>query len=318
MEKKINIIGFGLVGCLLTYVLAKNKNIRLTIYDANLASSSKVAAGIFNPITGKRMVKTWLADEIFPVLHQVYTDIEKDYGIKFLHYKPIFKPFHDVAEQNYWMGKSADIAYKNWIEIIQTVDTEAIECPFGGLKINQSGWLDINVFLEKSRVIFKNELKNKVFVPSEHIGETNIFCEGAHAAQNPLWKDLAWQLNKGEIIDLEIESYKTEYTINKSVFILQTDDKQRVGSTYHHHDLEPNITQTGIAELEEKLKSFLKSDYKLLDTKFGIRPATKDRRPFVFEHQSEKNNYIINGFGSKAVSLAPYFVNQWVEKMGFN
>lgn len=318
MTKKINIIGFGLVGCILAYLLAKKRNIQITIFDANLASSSKVAAGIFNPITGKRMVKTWLADEIFPFLHQVYSEIEVDFSIHFLHKTPIFKPFHDLAEQNYWMGKSAEIEYKNWIEIISESDTTNIDCPYGGLKINHSGWVDINQFLEKSKQIFKDNIKSELFDPKNHIGEINIFCEGAHAAQNPLWKDLNWQLNKGEILDIEIEDYNTNYIVNKSVFILQTNHYQRVGSTYHHHDLEPKITQNGIAELEQKLTTFLKSPYQIKDIKFGIRPATKDRRPFVFEHKTQKNNFIINGFGSKAVSLAPYFVSQLVEKLNLD
>lgn len=314
MQKKVNIIGFGLVGCILAYLLAKNKNLSITIYEANLTSSSKVAAGIFNPITGKRMVKTWLADIIFPVLHQLYKAIENEYQIQILHNKPIFKPFNDLEEQNYWMGKSADITYKNWIEIISKSDTDKIICPYGGLKINQSGWLDINLLLEKSKQIFKKNIKYQIFNPKEHLGELNIFCEGAYASQNPLWKNLGWQLNKGEIMDIEIKNYHSNYIINKSIFILQTANFQRIGSTYHHHDIVHNCTQAGADELKLKLSSLLISDYIIKDVKFGIRPATKDRRPFVMEHLTEKKNYIINGFGSKAVSLAPYFVQEFINK----
>ena len=46
-------------------------------------SSSKVAAGLYNPITGRKMVKTWLADELFPNLSKFYQDLEKKIDTKF-------------------------------------------------------------------------------------------------------------------------------------------------------------------------------------------------------------------------------------------
>lgn len=311
-NSKINIIGQGLVGSILAHILHK-KNIDFTIYDAGLLSSSQVAAGIFNPITGKRMVKTWMADDVFPFLLTFYKAIEEDFGIKILYETPIFKPFHDVAEQNHWMGKSAEDTYKNWIEVVPTLPNKAITNPCGGLLIKQAGWLDVNVFLSNTQTTFKNQIKTNFFNYQDHGGELNFFCEGAHASKNELWKNLSWQLNKGEILDIEIQDYSTEYIVNKSVFIVQTPQGQRVGSTYHHHDLEPAITENGVIELKEKLETFLTWPYKIKDTKFGIRPATKDRRPFIFEHDTEKNNFILNGFGSKAVSLAPYFVSKFME-----
>ena len=44
-----------------------------------------------------------------------------------------------------------------------------------------------------------------------------------------------------------------------------------------------------------------------VEQKTGIRPATKDRRPFIGFHPEQKLLGIFNGFGAKGVSLAPYF-----------
>ncbi|WP_332911310.1 FAD-dependent oxidoreductase [Algoriphagus boritolerans] len=41
--------------------------------------------------------------------------------------------------------------------------------------------------------------------------------------------------------------------------------------------------------------------------KVGIRPATKDRKPFLGKHPKEDSVYMFNGFGAKGVSLVPYF-----------
>jgi glycine/D-amino acid oxidase-like deaminating enzyme len=55
-------------------------------------------------------------------------------------------------------------------------------------------------------------------------------------------------------------------------------------------------------------------DFELVQQKTGIRPATQDRRPFVGFH-SEKEAGIFNGFGSKGVSLMPYFAKQWTDEI---
>ena len=66
--KNYTIIGQGLAGSILAYFLLKEGQ-NVQIFDnPSIPSSSKVAAGIYNPVTGKRLVKTWLADDIFPFL----------------------------------------------------------------------------------------------------------------------------------------------------------------------------------------------------------------------------------------------------------
>lgn len=59
------IVGQGIAGTLLThFLLKKNKKFLVAdLYNPNSASS--VAAGLFNPVTGRRLVKTWKADSIF-------------------------------------------------------------------------------------------------------------------------------------------------------------------------------------------------------------------------------------------------------------
>ena len=42
----------------------------------------------------------------------------------------------------------------------------------------------------------------------------------------------------------------------------------------------------------------------------GIRPTVADRRPLVGEHPKEKNMYVLNGFGSRGVLIAPFASEQ--------
>ena len=47
------------------------------VIDNGLPSSSKVAAGLFNPVTGRRFVKSWLIDDLLPYAEKVYGEIAK-------------------------------------------------------------------------------------------------------------------------------------------------------------------------------------------------------------------------------------------------
>ncbi|MFZ4797794.1 MAG: amino acid oxidase, partial [Bacteroidia bacterium] len=73
MQINYLIIGQGLAGTLLAKeLLAKNES--FLIIDAfKESTSTKVAAGMYNPISGKRMVKSWNADELLRDTFEAYT-----------------------------------------------------------------------------------------------------------------------------------------------------------------------------------------------------------------------------------------------------
>ena len=73
MQKiEVLIVGQGLAGSLLALELEKRGR-KIHVVDNNPStSSSKVAAGLYNPITGRKMTKTWMADELFPNLVNYY------------------------------------------------------------------------------------------------------------------------------------------------------------------------------------------------------------------------------------------------------
>src|SRR6188768_998984 len=102
------IVGQGLAGTLLAFQLLKRGQTILVIDTPRENSSSKVAAGLYNPVTGHRIVKTWLAERLFPFLETAYTELEELLGTKFLHPLPIMRPLDSIAEQNEWVAQSAE------------------------------------------------------------------------------------------------------------------------------------------------------------------------------------------------------------------
>ena len=53
--------------------------------------------------------------------------------------------------------------------------------------------------------------------------------------------------------------------------------------------------------------------FETLTHKAGVRPAVKDRKPLIGPHPKEKNVWIFNGMGSRAILMTPYLAENLVE-----
>ena len=147
------IVGQGIAGSLLSYFLiSKGKSVILV--DAyNPSSASRIAAGLINPVTGRRIVKTWKADTIIPFAENIYQRIEQDLGQKFYHKTNILKLFSTYKELNDWMSKSGMPEYQNYIleneNNIQTNKSIHDDC--GSIQIQHSGFLQMSLFINTYR-----------------------------------------------------------------------------------------------------------------------------------------------------------------------
>ncbi|MEL7147583.1 MAG: FAD-dependent oxidoreductase, partial [Bacteroidota bacterium] len=120
MKKDYLIIGQGIAGSLLAIELLKRGATVDIINKTDRQSSSYVAAGLYNPITGRKMVKTWNADKVFPLLEPYYSELEQQMKARFLFPTKIYRPFLAMEEQNEWQGRIADGDYHTMIEELKT------------------------------------------------------------------------------------------------------------------------------------------------------------------------------------------------------
>ena len=324
------IVGQGIAGsCLAIRLLDLGKKI-LVIDEPDRNSSSRIAAGMFNPVTGQKMVRTWLADELFPALHTFYQSIEQSTQERFFHSVPLYRPFISVEEQNEWMGRSVDPMYEGYIDKIYTRDHFAgVKNSFGGLLLQQCGYVNTQTFI---RAVGKRIRDEATFLEAHFdAGEVDpsgdkvryrafeaekiIFCQGVH--DNPWFNWLPVRPLKGETISIQT-SFREQVIINRGVYILPADTtgRQRVGSTYDVHDRTEGITTVARQALEEKTSALLAFPYHTVDHQWGWRPSSPDRRPMLGAHPEFKKMIVFNGLGTKGISLAPYFsmvLTRWME-----
>ncbi len=327
------IVGQGLAGSLIAYELLQ-RNKKILVYDLPEDNySSSVAAGLFNPVTGRRFVKTWKADKLFPYLHDFYPEAEKELRSKFFYRLPLYRPFIDLQEQNKIMP-DFNTTEDNTFMIPANFKSKALRIneKLGGAHVRAAGFLDIPEFVDSVRkriqeygkyfnhqFVEKNlKLNAEAIQYGKFTSEKIIFCNGVRASNSKLFGWLPFRPVKGELIFATI-SPALEFIYNRNLFVLPFKNEiHKVGSTYDWERIDIVPTEEAKKMLENKLYAILDVNFKTIDHIAGVRPATKDRRPFIGRHPKFKNIGIFNGLGSKGVSLGPYFAGKFIDSLESN
>lgn len=326
------IVGQGLAGAAVALQLI-SRGRKVMVFDRpEENSSSAIAAGLYNPVTGRKMGKTWLADRLFPYLSSFYKNAEAYTQRKFLFPTPIYRPFINVEEQNEWMAASADHGITPFINTIYTQAhyPHQVYDAFGGLLLAQSGYVNTKVYMDavRARLMQEGLYQAAFFVPEKLRWDNEnvvyqditarkiIFCEGEAVAQNKFFYWLPIRPLKGETITVRGD-FNEGVIFNRGAFLVpECPGLWKVGATYAHTFAHRKVTPEGRQELQEKLKALVKVPFTITDQEAGIRPAMPDRRPVLGAHPEYSNLIVFNGLGTKGVSLAPYFSNvlvDWLE-----
>ena len=306
MSKKIDfvVIGQGIAGSCFAWNLYFNNKSFIILNSEKKNCASSAALGVYNPITGRRHTKTWNVEKLFESLETFYKKVEKKIKTNILHKKDIYRPFKNDADQNNWDSRLSNYNYKNYIK----------ERSFNGVLTTNCGYLDVNKFINETRKYFKrlnrykkHEFNNSFTEDRKRVKMRNfnnckiVMCTGIDEKNSKYFSFLPLKELSGNSILIE-SLFKTKNIINKGITMLPLkENNYHVGSTY-----ENSYINKGIDSLLSKIKEITDKKFKLKDKKFGIRASTSDRRPIIGRHPLLKNLYIMNGFGSKGVSQAPY------------
>lgn len=321
------IVGQGLAGTILAHTLLSEGKRVFVLNREDEKAAYAVSAGLFNPVTGKRITKTWLAESLFQFLPQFYRSMETLLQQKFIHTMPIYKPFATIAEQNDWLIKAFENNYEQFVDtnIPKEKYGSIIQNPFGGFETHQSGYIEVKKLVDSYRQYLNDQGIYKK-IDSEinlEIGEDSataegiearkvIFCEGMGIVNNPYFNWLPIRPSKGQILDLESEQLSQDVILNRSAFILPNgQNRYRAGSTYESNFTDQEVSDSATQDITDRIQAFLKVPVKIVGATAGVRPATSDRKPLIGLHPRFKTLGIFNGLGTKGVSLAPYFAWQF-------
>ncbi len=321
------VVGQGIGGTMVSYFLYKAGLDFIVIDPALPSNASRVAGGIINPVTGKKLAKSWRIDELQPYALKTYTEIGDLLGKELVLQTHVHR-YHSNPEDATKFDEQAETQdwFDDYILPLQ-VDEPAINNTLGGFTISPAlkiygeelmdGWRD---FLKQKGCFIQDSFEHKQLelLPNsirykDIEAQKVIFCEGWGVQHNPWFKDLPFNAAKGEALVVKIEGLQPDEVYLKGVFLVPLGNGlYYIGSTNEWVFTDDYPSDHKREELERKLQKALNLPYKVLKHIAAVRPAVKNRRPLIGPHPQHSQLWLFNGLGTKGYSLSPFFANQLV------
>ncbi|MBU3745196.1 MAG: FAD-dependent oxidoreductase [Sediminibacterium sp.] len=325
MQVDYLIVGQGICGTFLSrYLLDAGCTIRV-IDQPNRDSASQVASGIINPITGRRLVRTWEIEKFLPFAREAYSEMSQLLDQPLIREMSVLEFPTTVQMKHAFENRTLTETFVRyplqntlWKESFNSIFEPGEIAPALLISINHllSGW---RVALQKRNLI-ESSLLSWDEIQHEPTGirygdikaKKIIFCDGVNSENNPYFKKLPFAPNKGEVIWARIPELSDQYIYKAGITLVPWEkDIWWIGSTYEWDFTDALPTEKFRDRVTTYLQQWLKLPFEILDHRASIRPANLERRPFVGLHPTNDKVGILNGMGTKGCSLAPFFAEQF-------
>lgn len=318
------IVGLGLAGISFAERLHDANKTFKVVADRS-QTSSLVAGGLYNPVILKRFTLAWKADVQLQGARCFYKAMESKTG-RLDYPLPVYRRLNSIEEQNMWFEASDKLELgKFLLDGIHPNTNEYIDAPFGFGEVLHTGRIDTPQLVEG----YKNWLERNDLLLAETFDHARlnieedfveyqgvkaakiVFAEGFGMKDNPFFNYLPLNGSKGEYLLVKAPDLKIDFALKSSIFVIPLgDDLYQVGANYEWKDKTNEPTQRTKEALEQKLGALISCDYEVVGQLAGVRPTVSDRRPLVGRHPRHGRLYVLNGFGSRGVLIAPYASKQ--------
>lgn len=287
------IVGQGLAGTCLAWQLWK-RGAEFTLVDRGTGGSSRVAAGMVNPITGKNFEPSWRIAEFLPEALAFYAEVEKFIG------RQVWYPFRVLRLAG---------SEKEWRKIVSKLDSPDV-APWiagevaappgwvGAVEVRGGGRLDTRAFLDGSREFFGPRFKT-----GDDSSADAIRCDGADGLMTDRYGP--HRCAKGEILTVRATGWD-EQRIRVGAggwLVPQGGGLFRIGSTYEWNDLDDLPTAAGRLRVEEIVSRLGGEAFEVVDHVAGVRPILRRSQPLI--GPLGDGGWMFNALGSKGSLYAP-------------
>ena len=330
MAKQVDylIIGQGLAGSLLSWELIK-QGCSIQLIDNQKENASQIAAGLINPITGMRLVKSKDIDTLLPCAKLTYQGLSQFFRQDFYIEKPLLRILRNDKERLKFQQRRLQSAYLDYLETELQPAAGLVHAPLGMMQQKQTGYLltqqllaCLKHFLQENQSYqaaqfdYQDLQINNGISWQDISAKMIIFCEGYQAIYNPWFKNLPFQLAKGEILTLTSKQMLPAEILNYGHWFIPLNQHQfRTGATFDNIKLDTVPTVSGKTSLLDALSQVIPTlDATSLNAhQANIRPTTLDKAPFIGVHPEYKNLAIFNGFGAKGSLQIPYYSQHFAQ-----
>lgn len=329
---RILVVGQGLAGTLISHA-ALREGWDCHVLDSGAPSASAVAAGMFNPMSFRRILEVWDASIHLDALKTTYQALERDLNIDLLHFLPILKRIPNATYAAEWNSKAEQLP---WIEPVQTDEQIQVQFPdsvqsegHGYGIVNGGGWVNVPRLIQawRRRLEQMGRFKQQQWNTAEakqgldSTWDAIIDCRGSAITQDKTVPGPDIRSNRGEILTLASPlktSHKppTSHILNFGKWTLPTGPNQwRLGASYEWNRTDLNPTPETARFLLESLKQNAPhcAPLDIAAHHVGERPVSRDRRPAVGPWPETDGLYLFNGLGTRGVLIGPRWSNYLIQ-----
>lgn len=295
------IIGQGLAGTCLAWRLWERGE-AFTLIDREEGGSSRVAAGLINPVTGKNFEPSKGIATFLPEAVVFYQTIESKLGTRFWHPMPVLRLASTPEEWNKIVSKRELPTVTPWLA--HHGEPIPIDNWVGAIELSGGGRLDTRTFLDQSREFFRREgIYQKRHVSVEEKLPRSIWCEGALGLM--AGKYGPHRCAKGEILTITASGWdQTRIRIGAGGWLIPIGHETfKAGATYEWNHLDESPTPAGLERVSNIASRLGGPDFQVIGHEAGVRPILRRSEPLIgpLSHGA----WMFNGLGSKGSLYAP-------------
>ncbi len=332
MQVDYLIVGQGIAGSLLALNLLERGRTVLVIDDGHKTAASKVAAGMINPITGRRMALSWRFLQAWNYLCDDYRKWESILGLTLFYRKSILRLFQSDEGRDRWerkrrAGVFAGVGFR-YGKCHPSI--AGLKASSGNFEVEQSGFVDQPALIEAVRRYLRSRdsLVEDVWDEGDFSRSSNavkwkqwkaqkiVFTQGFRNGSNPFFRDLPFRNTRGEILILSGTGPNTQKILNRGKWLMPRHEGCFwAGATYDLRTVNRQPTEAGRAEILSGLKDMGNWEFAVERHRAGIRPALHDFRPILGLHPWYPEIGIFNGLGSKGSLWAPLLAREMTDHL---
>jgi len=313
---RILVIGQGLAGTLVSH-FGLERGWDMHVIDAGLPSASSVAAGMFNPMSFRRIVEVWEAEEHLLVMRQTFKNLEAITGSQLLHELPIHKKLANSDYARLWTERSTQL---QWLR------SHPQQWPNEGTVVG-GGWVNLPLLLSlwRQRLASEQRFEQRPYHADDMQGleqgswDAIIDCRGTNAGVEPGMPSLDIRANRGELLTIassaDTGTPPATSVLNFGKWTIPTATGEwRLGASYEWNRTDLNPTQETKAFLLSSLATAVPDlgPVSVVDHLVGLRPVSRDRRPAAGPYPGVPGWFVLNGLGTRGVLIGPRWASHLI------
>ena len=211
-KQRIVVVGRGLAGALVAWKFAE-RGCDVQWWGNGAPSASRVAAGMFNPVSFRRVVEVWNAGEHLAEMRATVQGIEAALGRtgQLLHDVPVAKVFANGEYRDTWDARwDENHGVCQWAlegEDLAGAGLTRVEGPAGVGRVHASGWVDVPQLLDALECHFDalGDLHDRPWSVKDGLPEgadVVVDCRGVGAVKELAQVGVTVNPNHGDVLTL--------------------------------------------------------------------------------------------------------------------